>query len=115
MNLSFFGKCPAPAICLRSRKGIYAVISVALSLQLSGCGTMKPASTEELEPTAFMQAVVNVVQHGDLSDSAYTGEALHIIFTTEGIQNLTTMDGIKVASQRYKVLSQSKNYSRNWF
>jgi hypothetical protein len=115
MNLYIAGKCRVLATRLRSFNGIYAAMSVALSLQLSGCGTTKTFSTQELEPPAFMQAVLNVAEHGDLSDSAYTAEALHIVFTTEGMKNKITMDGIKVARQTYSVLFQSNNYSRNSF
>jgi hypothetical protein len=115
VNLRFVVKHRPLAVLLCGSKGVRAVMSVALLLQLAGCGTAKIPSTQELEPKAFMHAVVDVVRHGDLSDSAYVGQALHIVFTTEGTKNLTTTDGVKVVSQDYRVLFQSKNYSRNSF
>ena len=96
-------------------KGAYAVPSVALSLFLSGCTTDKIPSTQVLEPADLMVAIVHIAEHGDLSDSAYTGDVLGFILNTEGKKNETLMNGVKVTRQEYKIKFRSDNYSGNYF
>jgi hypothetical protein len=115
MNLHCFGGRSTLAMALRVPSGFRAATSVVLSLIVSGCGLAKIPSTQELEPSAFVRAVVDIAEHGDLSDSAYTSEALHFTIATDGEKREKLTNEINVTRQEYNLKLKSENFSRSYF